>query len=178
MTEAMRMRDPDIQEELRAWLKGASKVLVAGIGNPIRRDDHVGVRIVADLRGKVSEAVHLIECETVPESFVDEIIGIAPSHVLLIDAALLGLSPGEARLLEPEQVTGPPALSTHSLPLKVFCEYVRKMTGARIALLLIEPKDTGFGEGLTAEIEMSAASLGAILLRALPWATFDARSER
>jgi len=158
----------DMEEELRTWLKSATRVVVAGVGNAIRSDDYVGVRIAADLQGKVSDAVRLIECETVPESFVDEIIGIGPSHVLLIDAARLGLRPGTAHLYDAEEVTNVPAISTHALPLRVFCEYVVRLTGARIALLLIEPKNVDFGEGLTPEVEAAAARAEAALRASLP----------
>lgn len=158
----------DIEDELRTWLKEATSVVVAGIGNAIRSDDHVGVRIVTDLQGNVSDSVRLIECETVPESFVDEIVEIKPSHVLLIDAAMLGLRPGTAHLYDAEEVTNVPTISTHTLPLRVFCEYVRKLTGARIALLLIEPKNVDFGEGLTREVDAAAARVEAALRDSLP----------
>src|SRR5512133_2429541 len=105
----------EIEEELRDWMKGVDVVVVAGIGNAIRSDDFVGVKIVTDLQGKVSDKVRLIECETVPESFVDEIVEIKPSHVLLIDAALLGLRPGSAHLYEAEEVINVPSISTHTL---------------------------------------------------------------
>lgn len=157
-----------VEEELLTWLKDATIVVVAGIGNAIRSDDYIGVRIVLDLQGKVSEAVRLIECETVPESFVDEIVEIGPSHVLLIDAAMLGLRPGTAHLYDAEEVTNVPTISTHTLPLRVFCEYVRKLTGARIALLLIEPKNVDFGEGLTPEVEAAAARVLTALQDSLP----------
>jgi hydrogenase 3 maturation protease len=143
-------------------------VVVAGIGNAIRSDDYVGVKIAEDLQGKVSASVRLIECETVPESFVDEIVGINPSHVLLVDAALLGLRPGTAHLYDAEEVMNVPSISTHTLPLRVFCEYVRKLTGAKIALILLEPKNTDFGEGLTPDIEKAAARVEQALLRSLP----------
>ncbi len=67
------------ENDLAAWLEGATGVVVAGIGNEIRRDDFVGVKIIQDLQGKVSPKVHLIECETVPESFMDEIVELKPS---------------------------------------------------------------------------------------------------
>ena len=158
----------DLEEELRIWLKEANGVVVAGIGNAIRSDDLVGVRIVEELQGKVSGAVHLIECETVPESFVDEIVAVRPSHVLLIDAAMLGLRPGTAHLYDAEEVMNVPTISTHTLPLRVFCEYVRKMTGANIALLLIEPRNVDFGEGLTKEVQAAAVRVEAALLDSLP----------
>jgi hydrogenase 3 maturation protease len=153
----------DIQEELKKWLTSAERVVVAGIGNPIRTDDFVGVKIVQDLNGKVSERVYLIECETVPESFLEPIIEFNPTHVLLIDAAFLGLKPGAARLIDPEQIAAFPAVTTHMLPLRIFCEYITKMTGAKIALLLIEPKNNEFGEDLTAEVQAAAEKIANIL---------------
>jgi hydrogenase 3 maturation protease len=164
----MASQEYNVQKELEKWLSDAKKVVVAGIGNPIRMDDFVGVKIVQDLRGKVSDRVYLIECETVPESFIEQIVEFDPTHVLLIDAALLGLKPGEVRLIKPEKLTAYPAFSTHVLPLRIFCEYLAKTTKAKIALLLIEPKQTDFGEGLSPEIEVIAQELTSILLDYLP----------
>jgi hydrogenase 3 maturation protease len=154
----------NIRDALEKWFAGAERVVVAGIGNPIRKDDFVGVKVVQDLQGKVPENVHLIECETVPESFMQEIVDLKPSHVLLIDAAVLGLKPGETRLVFPEQVTNFPAITTHMLPLRIFCEYITKMTETKIALLLVEPENTEFGEDLTPEVQKAAEKITKILL--------------
>lgn len=156
-----------VEGELREWLSSPKQVVIAGIGNPIRSDDFVGVKIVQELQGKVSEKVHLIECETVPESFMDEIVELQPSHVLLIDAAVMGLKPGEVRLLYAEKVTIFPAISTHMLPLRVFCEYITQLTNAKIALLLIEPKSVEFREGLTPEVASSEELIVGTLLKLL-----------
>lgn len=156
------------EKELTAWFSKAEKIVIAGIGNPIRKDDYVGTKIVQDLQGKTSERVHLIECETVPESFLQKIIDIKPTHMLLIDAAILGLRPGESKLIEPERLATFQAYSTHMLPLRIFCGYLAQTTSAKIALLVIEPKNTDFGEGLTAEVETSSQRLVSILLKILP----------
>ena len=153
-----------IQDALEKWFAGAERVVVAGIGNPIRKDDFVGVKIMQDLQGKVPKNVYLIECETVPESFMQEIVDLKPSHVLLIDAAVLGLKPGTTRLVFPEQVTNFPAITTHMLPLRIFCEYITKMTETKIALLLIEPENSEFGEGLTPEVQKAAEKIIKIML--------------
>ncbi|MCX8150514.1 MAG: hydrogenase 3 maturation endopeptidase HyCI [Candidatus Bathyarchaeota archaeon] len=158
----------DFENELARWLKNSKTVVIAGIGNPIRFDDFVGVKIVQDLQGHISKNVHLIECETVPESFMDEIIELKPSHVLLIDAAIMQLSPGEVRLFDADKVANFPAISTHMLPLRVFCEYITKMSGGKLALLLIEPKKFDFGEGLTAEVEKTAEKIVKVLKKLLP----------
>ena len=156
-----------LKKELKKWLSSAERVVIAGIGNPIRMDDFVGVKIAQDLRGKVSNNVLLIECETVPESFMQQIIDFNPTNVLLIDAAILGSKPGKSKLTNPEQLIGYPAFSTHMLPLRIFCEYLAKTTRASIALLLIEPKQADFGEGLTSEINASAQNIVNALLEVL-----------
>jgi hydrogenase 3 maturation protease len=154
----------NLEKELEEWLTNHGTVVVAGIGNPIRMDDFVGVKIVQDLQDKVPKKVCLIECETVPESFMDEIVQFKPSHVLLIDAAVMELKPGEVRLFDAEKVTSFPSISTHMLPLRVFCEFITQLAGAKIALLLIQPGNTEFGEGLTTEVQEAADMVTDILL--------------
>ena len=143
-------------------------MVIAGIGNEIRTDDFVGVKIVQDLTGKISKKVHLIECETVPESFMDEIVELKPSHVLLIDAAILDLEPGAVRLYDACKVANFPAITTHMLPLRVFCDYITQMGQTKLALLLIEPKNTEFGEGMSPELNDSAERVVKSLLSILP----------
>jgi hydrogenase 3 maturation protease len=99
---------------------------------------------------------------------VQQIVDFKPTHVLLIDAALLGLKPGEVRLVDPERLVDFPAVSTHMLPLRIFCDYVEKMSKAKIGLLLIQPGKADFGEELTSEIEASAKRLARVLLKLLP----------
>lgn len=156
-----------IQQELKNWFASKKKVVVAGIGNTIRQDDYVGLKIVENLKGKVPKTVCLLECETVPESYLLEIEQFKPTHVLLIDAAFLGLKSGEASLVEAEKVANFPAVSTHLLPLRIFCDYIKEATDAKIGLLLIEPKNMEFGEGLSAEVESTAKRIAIMLLRLL-----------
>ena len=163
----MTKAENSLKRELEDWFDKSAKIVVAGIGNPIRSDDFVGVKIVQDLKDKVSDKVCLIECETVPESFMDEIVELKPSHVLLIDAAVMGLEPGEARLFDAEKVTDFPPISTHMLPLRVFCDYIKQLAKSKIALLLIEPGNTEFGEGLTPKIKEISEKLTSMLIELL-----------
>jgi len=157
----------ELEESLRAWLSGAKKVVIAGVGSSLRRDDFVGVQIVKNLRNKVSGNVSLLECETVPESFLEPISDFKPTHVLIIDAAILNLRPGASKLIKPEEIAEVP-VSTHILPLSLFSEYLTEMTGAKVALLAIQPKETSFGEGLTEELRETARNLTGLLIKILP----------
>jgi len=153
----------NIEQELRKWLDGAERVVVAGIGNPIRSDDFVGVKIVQGLKAKVPDRVMLIECETVPEAYLQHITEFEPTHVLLVDAAILALRPGESRLVEPSKLTDFQALSSHMLPLRLFCEYISASTKAKISLLLVQPGNTDFGEEMTDDVKVVAQEITAIL---------------
>lgn len=157
-----------VEKELKEWFSNAKRVVVAGIGNPIRMDDFIGVKVIRDLQGNVSEKVLLIECETVPESYIQQIVDFNPSHVLLIDAAVMGLEPGEYRLMKMEHLKVFPAISTHMLPLRIFCEYVANTIEAKIALLLIEPKQTDLGEGLSQEVAAAEQKIITSLKSVLP----------
>jgi hydrogenase 3 maturation protease len=156
-----------VEKELEQWLIGAERVVVAGIGNPIRSDDNAGLKIVEGLKAKVRSNVCLLECETVPEGYLLDIEEFKPSHVLLIDAAVLGRKPGDADLVQFGEVAAFSAISSHMLPLRLFCEYITKSTGAKIRLLLIEPKNMEFGEELSPEVQATAKKLTETLLNLL-----------
>ncbi|MCX8170689.1 MAG: hydrogenase maturation protease [Candidatus Bathyarchaeota archaeon] len=157
-----------VKRELKEWLLGAERVAVVGIGNPIRMDDYIGVIITRGLHGKVSEKVLLVECETAPENHIQQIVDFKPTHILLIDAALLGLKPGEVKLFKPKNMKFFSAFSTHILSLQIFCEYLARMTNAKIMFLLVQPKETGFGEELTLEVLSSGKEIVSFLSENLP----------
>jgi len=158
----------DIESSLKEWCSGAERVVVAGIGNPFRRDDFVGVEIVRNLQNKVSESVFLIEAETVPESFMDPITKFKPTHILIIDAGIMNQKPGTSKLADPTQLMRKTSISTHTLPLRIFCDYLKETTAAKIALLIIQPQDASFGEGLTPKLKQTAKNLTTLLQKLLP----------
>jgi len=160
-------QNADIESSLKEWFSGAERVVVAGIGNPFRRDDFVGVEIVRNLKNKVSKQVFLIEAETVPESFIDPITKFKPTHILIIDAGIMNQKPGTPKLADPKQLMRKTSISTHTLPLRIFCDYLTETTAAKIALLIIQPQDASFGEGLTPKIKQTAKNLTDLLQKLL-----------
>jgi len=158
----------DIESSLKELFSGAQRVVIAGIGNPFRRDDFVGVEIVRKLQNRISQSVYLIEAETIPESFIDPITKFKPTHILIIDAGLLNQKPGTSKLADTKQLMRKSSISTHTLPLRIFCDYLTETTGAKIALLIIQPQDTSFGEGLTPKLRETATNLAHCLLKILP----------
>jgi len=154
----------EVEQTLCKWLSGARRVVIVGIGSQLQGDDAAGARVVEQLHGRTPGSVLPLVCWTVPESYAEPIRSFRPTHVLLIDAAELGEMPGVFRLVSAEDVLGL-ALSTHSMPLSLLAEYLRKTTGAKIALLALQPKQTEFGARLSQELDRVTHDLADVLLR-------------
>lgn len=154
-----------LTEDLRAWLKGAEKVAVLGIGNFLRRDDAVGLDVVKRLRKRVPPNVALYECETVPENFIGPIEKSRPTHIIMVDATDMNTPPGEIRLVTPDQIVGL-GVSTHSLPLSLFAQFMRQTIDAKVILLAIQPKNVDFGTEMTRELKSSARIAAETVLQA------------
>lgn len=152
-----------LENDLKNWFFGAKKVVIVGIGNPFRKDDFVGVEIVQNLKKIDSKNVYFIEAETIPESYMQKIMAFKPSHILLIDAGIINKEAGTALIADPKQLIRKTSISTHTLPLRIFCDYLTQTTDAKICLLIIQPLDTSFGEGLTQTLKKVATELTSLL---------------
>lgn len=159
----------DIKNALQKWLENSEKIVVVGIGTELRQDDFVGVEVIRSLKGNVSKRMMLVESDTIPESFIEPITKFNPTHILIIDAGLLGLKPGGVKFLESSEALGPftGVISTHTLPLRLFCEYLEKTMEAKIALIIVQPKKTNLGEGLSKEVGDACEELKKMLLKIL-----------
>lgn len=142
------------------------RVILVGIGNPLRRDDGVGLRVVELLEDKNLRNVLLLRTETVPESYTGAIREYSPTHILLIDAANFDGKPGEGRII-PTKMIANLSLSTHSLPLNIFVDYVRKSICDNVKLLCIQGVEVGFGEGFTPDVEEGAKNIAELLYELL-----------
>ena len=146
--------------------EGKWKVVLIGVGNPLRGDDGVGVRIIEQMQATQLPDVMLLNTETVPEAFTGKVIEYRPTHVLLLDASNFRGEPGEARLIESSRIGGQ-AVSTHSLPLTIFVSYIEKTLGIRVLLLGVQPKVAEFYAEMSAEVAKAAEKISALLIKVL-----------
>lgn len=153
----------NIKQILVDWLGKEFRLVIIGIGNLLKSDDGLGVVIVNELQGKTTENVLLIDCGTVPETYVGPVRKFNPSHVLMMDAAELSSKPGTVRFVFPDEIQGL-SISTHTLPLNVFADYLKKETNTKIALLAVQPKNLDFGESLSSEVLFAVKSLSNTIL--------------
>ena len=69
---------------------------VLGVGNPLRRDDGVGVEVAAGVRGTDWE---VLTAGLSVENALGIVRRLAPDLLVVVDAAEMGLPPGSVRRL-------------------------------------------------------------------------------
>jgi len=151
-----------LRNQLYAWLKGYRRLVVLGIGNPLRGDDAVGLRIIQNLMGKVPDDVLLLECEMVPENYLSKIEQFKPTHVLMVDAAQLNEEAGASRLISVKEIAGT-ALSTHTLPLSFLAEIIQQNVGADVMLFGVQPESIEFREGLSSKLQEASREIADLI---------------
>ena len=134
------------------------KTVIVTIGNPLRRDDGVGVYIGERLVRVLPTCFHLIQAGFAPERSIDDILSERPAKVIFIDAASFGGIPGEVRVLTEEEIVSV-TLSTHTFPLPVIARIVAEEIGCEVVFVGIQPEDVSFGEGLSEEVERAASTI-------------------
>jgi hydrogenase 3 maturation protease len=141
--------DDSILKILRERVE-ARKVVVLGVGNPMRGDDGLGPALAERLQSKVRATV--INAEEVPENYLGKIVAAQPQVVMIVDALDIGLSPGDVALVEVDRLGGA-SPSTHSASLSLCGQYLRKETQADVFLLGVQPLQTGLGAPLSPAVE-------------------------
>ncbi len=148
-----------MREALRRRTSG-KKLVIVGVGNSLRGDDGIGPALVERLSGK-TRAI-LVNGGDVPENYLDVVEIARPEVVLIVDAVDLGAAPGDAALVEIEQLAGA-RLTTHNVSLALFAEAVRTATAADTFVLAIQPSVTSFGSPMSIPVEAILPSLEEML---------------
>lgn len=141
-------------ESIKDIMKDRSCIVV-GIGNSERGDDGIGCYLLSKLKTRSK-----LDCGPVPENFTDRIRAANAEVILLVDAVDFGGRAGQCLLTEAENAKGV-VLSTHALPLSLFCKL---FPGSKIYLLGIQP---GNLSAISREARHAADGLAAELNRIL-----------
>ena len=128
-----------------------------GVGNELKSDDGVGPFVVKKLKEQNIENDNLlfIDAKTVPENFTGKIRKENPTHLIIVDACLMNLNPGDIKIVEKHEFANI-GISTHSMSLSFFVRYLEKDTDIRIIFVGIEPETMDWGAKPTSEVEKSS----------------------
>ena len=128
--------------------------ILLGIGNPLNGDDGAGIYVAGQFR---KEGWIPLACGTAPENFTGIIRKTRPDCLVLIDAAAMGLSPGEYRII-PRHKIADVSIGTHQMPLSLLIDFISEAAG-RIVLIGVQPDRIVAGEEISPRVREGAAQL-------------------
>ncbi len=144
--------------QLKNFLEGFEKLIVLGVGNELKCDDGVGPHIIKKLKETMAEdkdRLLFIDAQTVPENFTGKIRKENPSHLVIVDACLMGGEAGDMKVVD-ENDFASIGISTHSMSLSFFVKYLQQDCDFRIIFVGIEPESMDYADKLTVKVEDAA----------------------
>lgn len=149
-------------------LAPTDRITILGIGAELRGDDAVGFEIALQLQARLSlPTLQVIAAGASPENFTSLVRGFQPALVLLVDAAQMNEIPGTIRWLTMEDISVLPA-TTHTLPLNLLAQYLQIEVGCQVALIGIQPLQTGLFSSLSPMVQLAATEVVTYLTH-FPW---------
>jgi hydrogenase 3 maturation protease len=137
------------------------KVVILGIGNPVRGDDGAGPYLADRLAGRIDAEV--INGEEIPERYTGVIRELHPDTIIILDAVCIGEKAGAVAVLTAEDVSMA-GYSTHNTSIGLLMKYLERETGAEVFLLGIQPGNTSYGSVMTPPVRETADILYSILV--------------
>lgn len=135
------------------------RTLILGLGNPLLKDDSIGLRVAQELRAKINDApeVEIGEDYWGGLRLMERMIGF--DRAIIIDAICTGADPGTIHLLSPDDIPTQRSASAHDVNLPTALEFGRQAgaklpTSEDIILIGVEAADVQtFDETLSPEVE-------------------------
>ncbi len=133
-------------------------ILIICLGNPLMRDEGIGIRLVSELMAHLTDNpdVEVMDLGTGGLSVIHAIAG--REKIIFVDCAIMGQTPGLIHRFTPGQVRSKKVRMRYSLhegDLLNTLELSRRLDQCPddIVIFGIEPKEIAHGEGLTSELE-------------------------
>jgi hydrogenase 3 maturation protease len=146
------------ESQLGDFLKDYEKLVILGVGNELKCDDGIGPYIIKRLQEQIVEdkdRLLFIDAQTVPENFTGKIRKENPTHLIIVDACLMGGEPGDMKIVDNDDFAQI-GISTHSMSLAFFVKYLKQDTDFQIIFVGIEPESMDFADRPTPKVEDAA----------------------
>ena len=134
------------------------KTVVIGVGNELKADDGIGIRVAKELQkdGLPGKDIMVIPAD-VPENWIQPIAKFKPELLVLVDSADFKGKAGEIRAIKDQEISKV-FTNTHSVPLILFLETIRKQVPkTRTIFIGIQPKTMDFGKPMSREVRQAGS---------------------
>jgi len=155
------------------------KTVLWGLGNELLGDDAAGIIAARRIAAIAPKGWTVSECGTVPENFLRDLAEDKAQRLIVVDAADMGLEPGEIRLLTLDDAKDF-SFSTHGLALSLLLEpYTDSL---EIVIIAIQPLTFAPGTSLSEEAKKAVDSVVSAISNCswknFPWLHQENRSPR
>lgn len=132
--------------------------VVFTVGNVMRADDAAGPLLARMLEAEPAPGWEVIDGGAAPENHTHAVRRMKPRRLVIVDAADMGLDPGEVRLIDEDCVDRHFLITTHAIPLDFLIESLRE-TIPEILFLGIQPRDVSFYAPVAPAVREAVAAL-------------------
>jgi hydrogenase 3 maturation protease len=139
--------------------------LLIGIGNELRADDGAGPWAAQNFEADDWQA---LDGGTMPENYTSKIKKLAPKRIVFLDAADLGIPPGEFRIVPKDKIADL-STGTHNQPISLMMDFLAMSMDAEMIFVGIQPAVVTNGTGLSPEMFQGLEKL----FKLLNQSTFD-----
>ncbi|MTB65611.1 hydrogenase maturation peptidase HycI [Providencia sp. wls1943] len=156
MSDVARQTQPSFSMEIESSAESASaknllssdnpspvQNLMLAVGNSMMGDDGAGPMLFDLMQETPIDGWVAINGGSSPESVSHQVRALKPERLLIVDAADIGLAPGEIRVIDPDDIAEMFIMSTHNLPLNFLIDQLKEDVG-EIIFLGIQPDLVGF----------------------------------
>ena len=139
--------------------------LLLGLGNILRGDDGVGVKIVQNLKDKI--CLRTLNVENAIENYLDKIKKTNPDFLLIIDAGDFSKK-SRFWLFSSKEIKDSALYFTHNTSLELTLQYLQKKKNFDILILGIKAKNCFFGEDLGKSTQEAKVLIESFFLKNFP----------
>lgn len=103
----------------------ASRVVLT-VGNAMMGDDGAGPKLYEMMMNSSIAGWEAIDGGSAPENESHRVKALRPNTLVIVDAADMGLEPGEIRLIDAESIADMFIMTTHNLPLNFLIDQLKE----------------------------------------------------
>ena len=157
------------QERINSAIRASERIVILGVGNPVKGDDGAGVNASEELKTLLSEisgSVLVISGGEVPENYTGVVRSFQPQLVIILDCAVSGAPPGTVSIVDPATIADD-EISTHRIPLVRLVDFLETTIPCRVILLGIEPVSLEESRPLSKKVRRAVAKIVRYLDKAI-----------
>ncbi len=135
-----------------------SKRLVLTVGNGMMGDDAAGPLLSGMMEHAPVEGWEVFDGGSAPENCMHQVREMHPDEVLIVDAAEMGLGPGEVRLLTEQVIADQFIMTTHNLPLSFLIQLIKEFV-PQVTFVGIQPGTVAFACPMSLPVKQAVETI-------------------